>query len=209
MKNRTVERQATLTTALYVSNMPYMPIKDVKDILAASPINIQKRDIRNLSWIDKQILEILVDSNHADRMKNRIGKNSDYYVKLNFDPLSSDSFHWDGNIVPESKLAVLKRNLALRLSASIKGTKKESTRQYIMEWGTNQGIGKQLEDLARKDGIVISTPKPTPAILAQSGYCQPRQFAGDAESKTLFISASASKHGKRKLSICSEESIER
>jgi len=81
------------TTALYVSNMTITTIKNVKNILVVVSINLHLGYIRNLSWIDKQILEILVDSNYAQSIKNRIGKNSEYNVISDFDALSAKSFH--------------------------------------------------------------------------------------------------------------------
>lgn len=92
MKQQITQIGKTSTTALYISNMSFLSIRNVKAILARDTIRIQLRHIFNLSWIDKRILELLVDSNHADQIKNRIGKHSDYYVKSDFDPLSVDSF---------------------------------------------------------------------------------------------------------------------
>ena len=78
IKQPIIENRKQSTTALYISNMPFLPIKNVKAILAGDPIRIHLQYIYNVSWIDKRILELLVDSNHADQIKNRIGKHSDY-----------------------------------------------------------------------------------------------------------------------------------
>jgi len=70
IKQRPIHYRKMSTTALYIPNMPFLSIQNVKTILAGDPLRIQLRHIYNLSWIDKQILEPLVDSNHANRIKN-------------------------------------------------------------------------------------------------------------------------------------------
>jgi len=127
MKQQAIQYHKTSTTALYISYMPFLSIQNVKTILVGDPLRIQLWDIYNLSWIDKQILELLVDSNHADRIKNGIGKHSDYYVKSDFYALSPASFNWEGKISPESKMALLKRYFEMRLGVSIGSTRLEST----------------------------------------------------------------------------------
>ena len=204
-----ITNRKTSITALYISNMPFLSIPNVKAILAGDPLRIQLRHIYNLSWIDKEILELLVDSNHADRIKNRIGKHSDYYVKSDFDPLSADSFNWEGKISPESKKAVLKRNFAMRLAASIGSTKLESTRQYIMAWAKNRGIGQLLEHQLQKAEIIIPDHNMNSTTLPISNDSLLPRCAPNATFTTPVITSGSSKYLKRKLSISSNESMER
>ena len=193
--------------------MTFTTIKNVKSILAAAPINLHLGYIRNLSWIDKQILEILVDSNHAPSIKNRIGKSSEYDVKSDLDPLSAKSFHWDDDIRPQSKEAILKRNFVLRLSASMISTKQESTRQYIMDWANNRGIGQQLRQQLQKAGIVVSTDNsnPTPIPCLVNGQQNPSAAGSKSRSKLKInpITPRAPRYTKRKLSISSDEGLPR
>ncbi|RPB00239.1 hypothetical protein L873DRAFT_1789164 [Choiromyces venosus 120613-1] len=112
---------------IYITGMPYSPISQVKKVLGAAPISIQLRHIRNISWIDGYILEILVDPNHVDRMKNRISKYSEYYVTTTFDPLSPNSFNWEGKVLPESKELILKINFVERLAASVASSSQSTT----------------------------------------------------------------------------------
>ncbi|PUU78236.1 hypothetical protein B9Z19DRAFT_1065196 [Tuber borchii] len=156
-----VHNRSIVTTALYVSGIPFMTIKDIKNILASAPINLQRRDICNLSWIDRRIVEILVNTTHAQKIKNRIGKYSEYIVKSDFDPLSPESFHWDGNIQPESQEAILKRNFVMRLSASVGSTTKTSTRQHIIAWANHRGIGPHLQQELNKQGIIFNAENET------------------------------------------------
>ena len=209
MKQQTIRNSKSSTTALYISNMPFLTIKNVKAILAGDPIRIHLRYIYNLSWIDKQILELLVDSNHADRIKNRIGKNSEYFVKSDFDPLAPDSFNWEGQISVESKKALLKRNFATRLAASIGATKLESTRQCIMTWAKHRGIGPQVEYQLQKEGIVISSSSGNPATSLASDDHQFPKAATDSKSQKDPSTPGPSKFLKRKLSISSNESMAR
>ena len=203
-----IRNRKSSTTALYISNMPFLTIKNVKAILARDPICIHLRHIYNLSWIDKRILELLVDSNHADRIKNRIGKNSDYFVKSDFDPLAPDSFNWEGQISVESKKALLKRNFAMRL-ASIGATKLESTRQCIMTWAKHRGIGPQVEYQLQKEGIVISSSSGNPATIPASDDHQFSKAATDSKSQNDPSTPGPNKFLKRKLSISSNESMAR
>lgn len=189
--------------------MPYMSIRNVKAILAGDPIRIHLGYIFNISWIDKRILELLVDSNHADRIKNRIGKNSEYYVKSDFDPLSADSFNWEGQISAESKNALLKRNFAMRLAASIGSTKLESTRQCIMTWAKNRGIGHQLERQLANEGIVVSSSVRNTTNIPASNDNQLSQAAENTIFKTTIVTPGPSRYLKRKLSISSNQSNER
>jgi len=208
-QSRRLRKSTAPTTALYISNMPFMTIKDVKTILAAAPINIQLRDIRNLSWIDKHLLEMLVDSNHADRIKNRVGKKSDYYVKSDFDPLCADSFDWEGDILPESKEALLKRNFVLRLSASMTSTNKESTRYHIMDWAKHRGIGQELQQHLHKVGIIVSPSNQSRDTVPQTCDSAFNTSGSSSKLKPAIIIASGSKDAKRKLSISSLEDSSR
>ena len=209
IKQFSIQNRKTTATALYISNMPFLSIQNVKAILAGDPLRIQLRHIYNISWIDKQILELLVNSNHSDRIKNRIGKHSDYFVKSDFDPLSADSFNWEGKMSLESKKAVLKRNFAMRLAASIASTKLESTRQYIMSWANNRGIGQQLRSQLQKADIVIPSSYREPTVLSVSNDSPTNRYAPNANFTLPTTTPGPSKYLKRKLSISSNESMER
>ena len=144
------------TTAIYVSGMPYTRYSEVKRILAAEPIGVQLRHIQNLSWIDKRIVEILVDINHAEKMRNRIIKYSPFDVKARFDPLSPECFNWhDDAVLPESKLKILQHTFVVRLAGSIASKRNASTREYIVDWMRNRGLGQQFGQQLQRDGIVL------------------------------------------------------
>jgi len=146
------------TTAIYVSGMPYTRYTEVKRILAAEPIGVQLRHIQNLSWIDKRILEILVDINHSEKMTNRITKYSQFDVKARFDPLSPESFNWDDDaVLPESKLKILQKRFVVRLAGSMASTRNATTREYIVDWMRNRGLGQQFGQQLQRDGIVLQT----------------------------------------------------
>jgi len=209
IKQQPIQYRKMSTTALYIGNMPFLSIQNVKTILAGDPLRIQLQHIYNLSWIDKQILELLVDSNHADRIKNRIGKHSDYYVKSDFDPLSPASFNWEGKISPEPKMALLKRNFAMRLAASIGSTKLESTRQSIMAWATHRGIGQQLQHQLQKAEIVLPFNKRNPTDLPVSNDSPIARPSANPPFTMTTITPGPSKYLKRKFSISSNESMQR
>ncbi|PUU76252.1 hypothetical protein B9Z19DRAFT_1129965 [Tuber borchii] len=101
------DSQNSASTPLYLAGVPKQAINIIKQELHSKPISVQGRHIRNMSWIDRQILELLDDSNHAESMKNRIVKYSNYTLRKSFDPLCAESFHWEGDIAPESKKAFL------------------------------------------------------------------------------------------------------
>ncbi|RPA91810.1 hypothetical protein L873DRAFT_1794652 [Choiromyces venosus 120613-1] len=151
-----VQKPKVTSTAVYITGMPYSPISQVKKVLGAAPIGIQLQHIRNISWIDGRILEVLVDPNHVDRMRNRIGKYSEYYVSTTFDPLSPDSFNWKGEVLPESQESILKTNFIQRLGASVASSSRSTTREHIMEWARNHGLESQLRDQLHKQGIRFS-----------------------------------------------------
>ncbi|PWW71676.1 hypothetical protein C7212DRAFT_348828 [Tuber magnatum] len=156
-------QHSTTTTALYVSGMTHIPLK-------------QLRFIHNLSWIDQRILEILVDTNHAERIKNRIGKYSGYVVKSSFDPLTMDSVSGEDDIQPESKEEMLKRNFVLRLATSASLTRSAVTQGHILNWASNRGLGPQLERELGKRGIApaahtsITPPTGTMDSDSKNGY---------------------------------------
>jgi len=79
-----------LPVAIYMAGISFMTIKKVKAILTASPIGIQSRHMQNISWIEQRMLEILVDRNHVERVKNRITNFSNYRIRTSFNPLSPD-----------------------------------------------------------------------------------------------------------------------
>jgi len=145
------------SSALYLAGVPHQPLGDIKRTLSQKPISLQARHIRNASWIDGRILELLIDSNHAQSMRNRITKYSSYLVRKTFDPLSPESFHWEGNIAHEAQESLLKNKLAARLGASIASTQHESTRNHIMLWAKQRGIEAQVVKQVVKEGIHLSS----------------------------------------------------
>ncbi|PUU73474.1 hypothetical protein B9Z19DRAFT_1068968 [Tuber borchii] len=203
-----VHNRSIVTTALYVSGIPFMTIKDIKNILASAPINLQRRDICNLSWIDRRIVEILVNTTHAQKIKNRIGKYSEYIVKSDFDPLSPESFHWDGNIQPESQEAILKRNFVMRLSASVGSTTKTSTRQHIIAWANHRGIGPHLQQELNKQGIIFNAENETAFGNDALNDSPSVQSVSRSKQQSSIITTGASKFTKRKLNVTSDDSIE-
>jgi len=155
-------------------------------------------------------VELLVDVQHVQRMKNHINENSKYQVKSNFDALSPQCFNWKGDIQPESKESVLKRNFVTRLVASVRSSNRDSTRRQIMNWASHRALGQQLEKELEKQGIILAehdrdSPSPDPESLhnehIQSTLCDPQESSR--------IVAGAAKYIKRKFSILSEDSIER
>ncbi|KAG0127686.1 hypothetical protein HOY82DRAFT_541847 [Tuber indicum] len=84
------------STSLYLEGIPHLPIVKVKELLKATPIRIQLRHIRNISWIDRLVIELLVDTNHSVHIRNRLENHSKYKVNRSFDPLSPSSFNWEG-----------------------------------------------------------------------------------------------------------------
>ena len=189
--------------------MPFLSIRNVKTIMAGDPIRIQLRHIFNLSGIDKQILELLVDRNHADQIKNWIGKHCDYYVKSDFDPLSADSFDWEGQISEDSIDRLLNRNFAMRLAASIGSTQVESTRQCILTWAKNRCICQQLQNQLLKEGIVISPSIGDRTTIFASDNSSRAGSTAYTRSTTHLSTPGTSKFLKRKLSISSNESLQR
>ncbi|KAG0128157.1 hypothetical protein HOY82DRAFT_541497 [Tuber indicum] len=142
-------------SAIYVTGMQHMPIGDVKKELAGPPINIQLRYLRNISWIEGRILELLVDSNHIEQTRNRILKHSKYNIHKTFDPLHPDCFNWESSMTPESKETVLRRNIVMRLASSIGSSSRSTTQQHIVDWATNRGLGKLLTDQLVREGIKV------------------------------------------------------
>jgi hypothetical protein len=187
-----------------------MTYSEVKHILGREPIGIQLRDIRNMSWIEKRILEILVDVNHAQRMRHRIGTYSNYHIKTRFDPLSSDSFNWEEGLLPEAKMKILQRNFVTRLSTSMSSTNDPCSRQFIVDFVRNRGLGQQLEKEVERLGIVM----PSSASHDQSPVAGPSRYRRNHPSRSSpsndrSVIASAVKYGKRKLSVSSDEIMER
>ncbi|KAG0127684.1 hypothetical protein HOY82DRAFT_541845 [Tuber indicum] len=150
------KKRVTTSTPLYLEGIPHIPIAEVKELLKAGPIRIQLRHIRNISWIDRHIVELLVDTNHLVHIRNRLDNHSKYKVNRSFDPLKPSSFNWEGDPLPESQEAVLKRNFVERLAASIASSTNHATRQHVMSWSQNRGLGTQLKDQLNKRGIQIS-----------------------------------------------------
>ncbi|KAG0123151.1 hypothetical protein HOY82DRAFT_544347 [Tuber indicum] len=149
------------STALYLEGIPHLPIVKVKELLKATPIRIQLRHIRNISWIDRRVIELLVDTNHSVHIRNRLEIHSKYNFNRSFDPLSPSSFNWEGEPLPELQEAILKRNFVERLATSIASSSSSETRQHVMNWSQNRGLGTQLEAQLKKHGIKISESSTT------------------------------------------------
>ncbi|KAG0123336.1 hypothetical protein HOY82DRAFT_544251 [Tuber indicum] len=154
------------TLARMPKGIPYVPISEVKGLLAASPTRIQLRHIRNISWIDFRMVELLVDSNHSTHISNRISNHSEYNINKSFDPLSSSSFNWEANILPESQEAALKKNFVERLAASIASSSDSTTREHILNWAKHRNLDDRLEQQLTKQGILLPRyiPSHSPAL---------------------------------------------
>ncbi|KAG0126639.1 hypothetical protein HOY82DRAFT_542461 [Tuber indicum] len=148
-------QQVLATAAIYLAEVPHTPIREVKKLLAQTPTSIHLRHIRNLSWIEDQILEILVDSNHLQKFKNRIIYHSNFRICSKFNPLDPASFDQENNIPPESKHQVLRSNLINRLASSISSTSQMLTRKNILSWAENRSIGVRLRTQLQRDGIRV------------------------------------------------------
>ncbi|KAG0123175.1 hypothetical protein HOY82DRAFT_619551 [Tuber indicum] len=79
-----------------------------------------------------------------------------YKLNRSFDPLSPSSFIWEGEPLPESQEAILKRNFVERLATSIASSTSSETRQHVINWSQNRGLGTQFEAQLKKHGIKIS-----------------------------------------------------
>jgi len=91
-------------------------------------------------------------------MRNRITKYSQFDVKAHFDPLSPDPFNWnDDALLPESKLKILQTRFVVRLAGSMASTRNASTREYIVNWMRNRGLGQQFGQQLQRDGIAFQT----------------------------------------------------
>jgi hypothetical protein len=192
----------THSTALYVEGIPHLPIREVKQLLAAAPVRIQLRHVRNVSWIDRRLVELLVDSNHLVKMQNRINNYSKYQVKTAFDPLSPRSFSWKGDILPESQESMLKNNFVERLGASVAASSNTATREHIMCWARNRGLGPQLEKLLIRQGIRL--PQPTGqndqgAAAAIVTEVTDSRFAKQRLSETACAETTASRKRRHSL----------
>lgn len=178
----------TNSVAVYLERVPYLPISEVKVLLAAAPIRIQLRHIRNISWIDCRIVELLIDSNHFIQIQNRITGNSAFKVSKSFDPLDPNSFHWENDLRPESKEAVLKNNFIQRLSASIASSSQSTTREHIRDWIERRGLGRQLEKQLKNQGIQLpakltTNVVPTSSDIAESSTAASQRNAGEVSRK--------------------------
>jgi hypothetical protein len=200
-----------LPVAIYLVGISFMTIKEVKAILAAAPIAIQLRHVKNMSWIEQRILEILVDRNHVESMKNRIRNYSDYRIRTSFDPLAPDSFHWDKTVSPESQEKILKRNFIARLAASVAATCLTTTRQHIMDWVKNRGLGAKLEAELLKQGIRLSAenqPRQDSMPTSEDHHSKEQEFQTNRGWHDFKERVGAERYIKRKRSVSSIESIE-
>jgi len=195
---------------LYISGIPFTTIKRVKDILGNPAIGIQLRDIGNICWIEQRVIELLVDVQHVERMKNHINQNSKFKVKSNFDALSPECFNWEGDMQPESQESVLKRNFVTRLSASVLSSNRDSTRRQIMNWASHRGLGQQLEKELDKQGIILAEHDgDSPNTDPESSHDEHVQSIVHDPQDHTHVVRGAGKYIKRKFSILSEDSIER
>ncbi|KAG0127039.1 hypothetical protein HOY82DRAFT_542194 [Tuber indicum] len=103
-RNPLRKQRVSTSTPLYLEGIPHIPIVEVKELLKAGPIRIQLRHMRNISWIDRCIVELLVDTNHFVHIRNRLENYSKYKVNRIFDPLTPSSF----NCVTKRELHVTK-----------------------------------------------------------------------------------------------------
>jgi len=199
--------RATRTTAIYITGMPFMTVKKVKDILGTAPINIQLRNIGNISWIDQRIVELLVDIHHAERIKNRLQQYSEYDVKSSFDPLSPNSFNWEGDILPESKELVLRRNFITRLSSSVASSNKVATRQHVLNWARQRGVGVQLEKELERQGIIL--PVQDEKVQSPGSEFMHDHFWIRRKPEEPLVISGAGDYLKRKFNILSQDGIDR
>ncbi|KAG0121980.1 hypothetical protein HOY82DRAFT_544416, partial [Tuber indicum] len=201
-------RPNTASTAIYIRGIPYLPIHDVKHMLAQRPVCIQIRHIRNISWIDRTMVELLVDENHVKQMRNRISKNPDYRVRTSFDPLAANSYNWETEVVPETQEAILKEDFVNRISASMASSHTDSTRRYLMEWGRKRGVGKQLESTLAKRYKILPPENPFPSNLSGAPTVPPYKQS-KLEAIPFDVPGSAKRFASHKRRYPGTDSIER
>ena len=196
------------STAIYIRGIPYMPISQVKRLLSQRPVCIQIHYIRNISWLDRTMVELLVNQNHAVQMKNRISRNQDFHVRTSFDPLSPTSYNWETEVTPETQENILKEDFVNRIASSIASTHVDSTRRYLMEWGRNRGMGQPLEAALSKHYKIPTAKKSFPRDMASTVA-----FEIGKETKTTGIKLGVTQGAKlltsHKRQLTTSESIER
>ena len=205
---RPVTRSKTGSIAIYFHGIPYLPIHDVKRLLAQKPVSIQLRHIQNVSWINRMILEILVDRNHAELMKNSISKDQDYQVRISFDPLARTSFEWESEVSPERQEAILKADFVRRIAASVASSRSDATRRYLCDWARNRGVGKQLETALAKDYEIPLPEDPFPGGKASvASLVKGKEPVG--RRLELQVTEQANRFATRKRRHTTVDSIER
>jgi len=205
---RPATRSKSGSTAIYIRGIPYLPIHDVKRLLAQRPVSIQLRHVQNMSWINRMILEILVDRNHAELMKNSISKDQDYQVRISFDPLARTSFEWESEVSPERQEAILKADFVRRIAASVASSRSDATRRYLCDWARNRGVGKQLETALAKDYEIPLPEDPFPGGKASvASLVKGKEPVG--RRLELQVTEQANRFATRKRRHTTVDSIER
>ena len=134
---------------IYIAGVPYSRLYKTRDLLRTKISGFQLDWIQNLSWIDRKIVEMSIHESRFLTIRKLFEKHksSEYYLLPNFDPLDSNSFHWEKDILPEDQEAILRQNLAKRLARSAVTTSRDSTSNELRDYAHNRGIGRSFDTL--------------------------------------------------------------
>lgn len=111
-------------------------------IFLKSECKVQLRKLLNLSWINDDILEIIVLSSYTTKLKEKICTIPSLTVLESFDPLSPKSYNSDiddCSVNYDQMKKSLRRTMIKRLAQSSNESSNAKTREYINDWILKRG----------------------------------------------------------------------
>lgn len=123
----------------------------------------------NLSWINNDILEIVVLSSYTTKLKEKISIISSLSVLENFDPLNPKSYNPDieqSNVKYDAMRKSLRRAMIKRLAHSSNDSSNSKTKDYIRDWIGKRGWSNEFKvQLTKSRNSYANAPSMLSSIL--------------------------------------------
>lgn len=139
---------------IYVSGIKRKSLSAVKEQLKGLSLRIQIRHIINLSWVNDQVLEMIIIQRHAAKIAQQIRDHAVLFLVDGFDPLDPINHSWNGRIPAEGKLLALKKSFLQRLADSSSMSSSNKTKSYLSAWVDKRGWSTEYLDMLSQSNKV-------------------------------------------------------
>lgn len=167
-------------------------LSKLRERLLAPDLRIHLRDVLNLSWINDEVLEMIVTQKSAMIIEFKISQHPELSVIHDFNPLDTETFTWSPHVSKAKQTSALRQAFLTRLAKSSMASTSGKTTDYLHSWVKKSGWSEQYMALLKKPDkpdTIHDSPSPIFPVGKESavGLEQGRVSAAGNSSPSSFV----------------------